>query len=212
MAKASEVPKANAALAALTQEVYERRAAQFDAERPKSLIEGRWLDQFLAWIQPHGLILDLGCGAGDPIAGYFLGRGFRVIGVDASSEMVALAERRFPDSDWRVGDMRRLDLSESFDGIIAWNSFFHLMPEEQRDVLRLLGRHLNAGAALLLTVGPEAGEVTGRVGGEPVYHASLAPEEYFELLEGLGIDVVAFVPEDPLCDGHTVLLGRKRQS
>ena len=203
-------PKPDAQLAAQTQEVYERRAAQFDAERQKSLRERVWLDRFLAFVEPRGQILDLGCGAGEPIAGYFMTGGFRVVGVDASRQMVELARRRYPDGDWRVADMRTLALAERFDGVVAWNSFFHLMPAEQRQVLERMGRHMKAGAPLLLTVGPEAGEVTGHVGGEAVYHASLAPGEYEALLDSHGVEVVDFVPEDPECDGHTVLLGRKR--
>lgn len=202
--------KADAVLAARTQEIYERRGAQFDAERPKTLIERPWLDRFLDLVEPGGRVLDVGCGAGDPIARYMLRRGFHIVGVDASSEMLALASDRFPSADWRRIDMRQLDLPESFDGIVAWDSFFHLMPDEQRAVLPRFARHLEAGAPLMLTVGPEAGEVTGHVGGELIYHSSLAPDEYTGLLDEYGVDVVDFVPEDPLCDGHTVLLGQKR--
>ena len=43
----------------------------------------------------------------------------------------------------------------------------------------------------MLTIGNKAGEVTGQVGGETVYHASLAPDEYREILESLGFpDIV----------------------
>ena len=198
-------------MAARTQEIYERRAAQFDAERSKSLHERHWLDRFLALVEPGGRILDLGCGAGDPVAGYFMSQGFGVLGVDASHEMISLARRRYPDGDWRVGDMRELDVSKSFDGIVGWNSFFHLTPDEQRDVLVRIGRHLNPGAALMLTVGVEAGEVIGHVGGEVVYHASLAPDEYRAILGQQAVEVVEFVFEDPECAGQTVLLARKAQ-
>lgn len=211
MKEATDVPEADAVLAARTQGVYERQASRFDAERPKSLHERRWLDRFLELVEPTGRVLDLGCGAGDPIAGYMMSRGFDVVGVDASREMLALARERFPHGDWRWADMRRLDLLHSFDGVIGWNSFFHLMPAEQRDVLARTTRHMRPGAALMLTVGPEAGAETGWVGGEAVYHASLSPDEYTALLHELGIDVLDFVREDPECDGQTVLLGRKRE-
>lgn len=204
-----DAPVADATLAQRTQGIYERQAGRFDAERPKVLYERRWLDQLLTLVGPQGRILDLGCGGGDPIAAYMMTRGYEVVGVDASEAMLAIARSRFPEGDWRRADMRRLDLGEAFDGIVAWDSFFHLMPEEQRNALGLLAGHMKVGAALLLTVGHEAGEVTGWVGGEPVYHASLAPSEYYAILDGLGVEVVEFVPEDPTCDGHTVLLARK---
>lgn len=197
-------------LARTTQDVYERQAARFDAERPKRLHERAWLDRFLALVPSGGTILDLGCGAGDPIAGYFLRRGHRVVGVDASHAMLAIARQRFPDGEWRHADMRTLDLPERFDGIIAWNSFFHLTRDEQRDVLVRCATHLVPGGALMLTVGPEDGEVTGHAGGEPIYHSSLAPSEYRRRLDALDIEIVTFVLEDPACDGQTVLLGRRR--
>jgi SAM-dependent methyltransferase len=196
-------------LAATTQDVYERRAARFDAERSKRLHERAWLDRFLALVAPGGLVLDLGCGAGDPVAAYMASQGYRVVGVDASRAMLAIASQRYPDGDWRFGDMRTLDLPERFDGIIGWNSFFHLTAEEQRAVLPLLAAHLADDGALMLTVGHEAGEVEGRVGGDRVYHASLDPEEYRQRLAELGIPVVTFVAEDPECDHQTVLLARK---
>ena len=196
-------------LAAHTQDVYERQAARFDRERPKRLHEKAWLDRFLAEVTPGGLILDLGCGAGDPIAAYMASRGFRVIGLDASRAMLALARERYPDGDWRYGDMRALDLPERFDGILGWNSFFHLTRDEQRAVLPQLSAHLNPEGALMLTVGPRDGEEMGHVGGEPIYHASLAPEAYRQLLAAHGMKVVSFVLEDPECDFQTVLLAAR---
>ena len=204
-----DAPPADAILAARTLGVYDRQARRFDAERPRLLHEKGWLDRFLDLIEPGGRVLDLGCGGGEPIAAYLMNRGYEVVGVDASEAMLAIARTRFPEEDWRWADMRRLDLGEVFDGVISWDSFFHLMPDEQRNVLSLLAGHMNDGAALMLTVGPEAGEVTGWVGGEPVYHASLAPLEYKTLLHQLGIVVLEFVPEDTLCDGHTILLAQK---
>lgn len=202
-------PAVTAALAQRTQDIYERQAKRFDAERPRVLYERHWLDRFLNLVGRQGRVLDLGCGGGDPIAGYMMTRGYEVVGVDASEAMLTIARERFPNGDWRRVDMRRLALGEAFDGIVAWDSFFHLMPLEQRSVLGLLREHMKEGAALLLTVGPEAGEVGGWVGEEPVYHASLAPTEYEAILNGLGVEIVEFVAEDPRCDGHTVLLARR---
>jgi SAM-dependent methyltransferase len=197
------------ALAARTRQTYEKHAARFDAERPKRLHEKAWLDRFAALLPSDGAILDLGCGAGDPIAAYFTAAGFTVTGVDVAEAMIALAKARFPAGDWRHGDMRTLALDEQFDGIIAWNSFFHLTPEEQHEALTRIAAHLAPGGALLLTVGPAAGEVVGHVGGDEVYHSSLNPEEYAAILERHGISVVQFVAEDPECGLQTVLLAQR---
>lgn len=199
-----------AALAARTGEIYQRNAVRFDAERPKRLHEKPWLDRFADLLPPGGTVLDVGCGAGEPIAAYFASQGYRVTGLDAAQAMIDLARRRLPEQEWLFGDMRRLNLDRTFNGIIGWNSFFHLTQDEQRSVLPRLAQHLEPGGALMLTVGPEAGEVTGHVGDDIVYHASLAPDEYRSILAGLGLQVVSFVAEDPDCDLQTILLAQKQ--
>ena len=84
------------ALAHTTLGVYDRQAERFDTERPRVLFERVWLDRFLAMVPPGGRILDVGCGAGEPIARYLMARGRQVTGLDASSAMLAIARRRFP--------------------------------------------------------------------------------------------------------------------
>jgi hypothetical protein len=50
----------------------------------------------------------------------------------------------------------------------------------------------------------------GTYQGEPLYHASLAPDEYRVLLNEHGFDVVSYVPEDPGCGRHTIWLARRK--
>ena len=199
-------------LATTTHAVYERNAARFDAERPKRLHERLWLDRFLDLLPDGATILDVGCGAGEPIAAYFRQGGYHVTGVDFSDAMLGIARTRHPDGDWRHADMRSLDLPERFDGIVSWNSFFHLTQAEQRSTLPRFAAHLAPQGALMLTVGDRAGEVTGHVGDDRVYHSSLSPNEYTQQLDSLGLDIVRFTVEDPDCDRHTILLARKRKN
>lgn len=196
-------------LAATTLDVYEHHAAAFDKQRNKALFEQGWLDAFLGHVPKTGHILDVGCGSGDPIASYLSDQGRKITGVDAAAAMVALARKKDPKGDWRLMDMRVLDLGFTFDGVIAWNSFFHLTRPDQRIVLALLVKHLKPRAPLMLTTGTGDGEVTGYVAGQPVYHASLTSETYRAILDELGCEVIDVVLEDPTCNGHSVLLARK---
>lgn len=192
-----------------TRSVYERQATAYDTSRSRALFEARWLARFSACLPSGGHVLDLGCGAGEPIARWFMAEGFSVTGVDYAQPMLDIARARWPDGDWRQADMRALDLDQVFDGIIAWNSLFHLRPDEQRTCLAHLARHLAPGGSLLITVGPKAGEVTGTVGGETVYHASLSPAAYATCLEDNGLRLTGFLAEDPDTNAHSVLMGRK---
>ncbi|MCG8479407.1 MAG: class I SAM-dependent methyltransferase [Spirochaetales bacterium] len=197
-------------LAERTQDIYERNARRFDAERSRVLFERPWLDRFASLLPGRATVLDVGCGAGVPIARYLIDIGLQVTGIDASREMIAMSAERFPTATWLIADMRDLALERKFNGIVSWHAFFHLTPAEQRRTLPLLARHLTEEGALLLTVGPAEGEIVGSVGGEAVYHGSLSPSEYRQRLAELGLEIVDFVPEDPNCDNATVLLAQKR--
>ncbi len=198
-------------LAGRTQDVYARKGLQYDDERSRALFERGWLDRFLALVPARAAILDAGCGAGAPIAQYLIKQGCRLTGIDLSVPMLERARVRFPRARWLEADMRGLDLPDRFDGIVGWHSFFHLAPDEQRETLGRFAAHLRDGGALMLTVGPHASEAIGHVGGEPVYHASLAPGDYETALRALGMRIVRFVAEDPECDHASVLLAQKAE-
>lgn len=188
---------------------YRRVAERFARERNKSLIERRWLDRMLAHA-PGRRVLDLGCGPGVPIGQYLNDRRVTLTGIDGAPEMVALYRRNVPGAEALCRDMRGLSLGARFDAILAWNSFFHLSPDDQRAMFAVFAEHAAPGAALMFTSGPAAGEVWGTAGGETVYHSSLDPEEYRTLLAANGFSVLRYVPEDPGCDMHTVWLARYR--
>ncbi|WP_420585054.1 class I SAM-dependent methyltransferase [Ruegeria sp.] len=192
-----------------THAVYERQATEYDKRRSKALFEARWLARFTASLKPGEHVLDLGCGTGDPIARWFMAEGFAVTGVDFAEAMLAIARDRWPDGDWRCADMRDFELDQQFDGIIAWNSFYHLTADEQKACIARMSRHLRPGGMLMLTVGPRAGEESGSVGAERVFHASLSPAGYAGCLEENGLLMTGFLAEDPETQSHTVLMARK---
>jgi hypothetical protein len=111
---------------------------------------------------------------------------------------------------WLVRDMRNLSLGQRFDAIIAWDSFFHLRPDDQRAMFRVFRDHAGEGASLLFTSGPDAGEAIGSLYGRDLYHASLSAAEYRELLQRHGFEELLHRVEDAECGGHTVWLAGKR--
>ena len=187
--------------------VYEKHAEGWDKHRSRLLREKFWLNKFVQLLPTGAAVLDVGCGAGEPISRYLVEQNFSVTGIDTSEAMIGICKSRFANEAWIVMDMRELALEKQFDGIIAWDSFFHLKPDEQRNTLQLFLQHLSPGGALLLTVGHEAGEVLGTVEGEAVYHSSLSPEEYSHILSSAGYRSVEIVLKDENCD-RTVLLAR----
>jgi SAM-dependent methyltransferase len=190
--------------------LYERHAdAWIRSRRTDDTAEGAWLDRFAAALPAGGTVLDLGCGSGEPLARRLRAAGLAVTGVDAAPAMIARCVAAFPDGDWRLADMRGLDLGRTFDGLVAWHSAFHLAPSDQRGLAATYRRHLRVGGLLLFTSDPAAGESPGALEGEPLYHASLSPDEYRALLAAHGFSVLAHVAKDPTAGDATVWLARR---
>jgi SAM-dependent methyltransferase len=193
-------------------DLYERNAHHYVADRRRvGWDESAWLDRFTGLLPQRASILDIGCGSGEPIARYLIERSFVVEGVDASPTLIAVCRERFPNQRWDVADMRTLALGKTFDGLLAWDSFFHLSHDAQRLMFPIFRLHANPGAALMFTSGPSHGEGIGSYHGEPLYHASLSPEEYDTLLKSNGFRVEAHVAEDPTCAGHTIWLAQSER-
>lgn len=192
---------------------YERIGAAWAQQRSSSLMEKAWLDRMLA-TAPRNTgavrVLDLGCGAGRPIGSYLAERGARLTGVDATAVMTGLYPQVVPGAEAIQADMRGLMLDREFDAILAWDSFFHLSADDQRAMFPTFAAHAAPRAALMFTSGHMAGEAIGDVAGEPIYHASLAPDEYRDLLADNGFKVLHYTPEDPTCGGHTIWLAQHK--
>jgi SAM-dependent methyltransferase len=186
---------------------YEKHAAAWDHDRQNSYWNDKvWHDRFIERLGKGAEVLDLGCGAGRPVAQHMVERGLRVTGVDSSSAMISLCRERLPDQEWIVADMRRLALGQRFQAILAWDSFFHLAHEDQRRMFAVFADHASVGTVLMFNTGPEHGEGIGDYRGDPLYHASLSPGEYQALTARHGFRVIQQATNDIEAGGLTVWL------
>ncbi|WP_194095800.1 class I SAM-dependent DNA methyltransferase [Marivivens aquimaris] len=191
--------------------VYDRIAGDWDRYRDRRLTERAWLDRMLAAAPRNKgkrTVLDLGCGSGRPIATYLADRGAQITGVDGAPRMTELFTHNLPSATVHTADMRGLDLGRTFSAILAWDSFFHLSPADQRQMFAVFAQHAAPDTILMFTSGPDEGVEMGEVVGEAVYHASLSPEAYRDLLTRHGFEELMFKPEDPDCGGHSVWLAK----
>lgn len=191
-------------------DVYQRHGEAWAKLRSDRLMEGPWLDRFCELLPPGAAVLDIGCGSGLPIGRELIRRGFDVTGVDGTPTMLALFQRNLPGSPAHLVDMRQLALNRRFAGLLAWDSFFHLSPDDQRTMFDRFQAHAAPGAALMFTSGNEEGSAIGELEGDPLYHGSLNPVEYRTLLDAAGFKVVAHVVEDPTCGHRTIWLAQQR--
>jgi SAM-dependent methyltransferase len=134
---------------------YERHANAWDNDRRRAGWNDKpWHHRFLAVLASTASVLDLGCGSGAPVAQHLAERGLNVTGVDASPTLISLCRQRLPGHNWLVGDMRTVQLSRRFDGILARDSFFHLRPDDQRRMFNIFARHAAPSAVLMFNTGP----------------------------------------------------------
>ena len=192
-------------------QIYERHALAWDTDRSRGTWNDKsWHDKFIACLAGGARVLDLGCGSGIPVAFHLVQHGLRVTGVDTSPTLISLCRQRMPEHEWIVAEMQALALPQRFDGLLGWDSFFHLTPDHQRTMFTVFSAHAAPGAFLLFNTGPEQGESLGNYHGEPLYHASLDPEEYQQLLDRSGFALVAHTVEDPTAGGRTIWLAQSR--
>lgn len=95
-------------------------------------------------------VLDVGCGVGRTTRALH-GRGFDVVGLDASEPLVSRARERFPDIEFRVGDAVDLDVADdSYDQVLfSYNGICCINPEDRRlEALREFRRVLKPGGLL----------------------------------------------------------------
>lgn len=187
-----------------TAPLYDLIADWFDENRGRDGKEVPYLSQIAASAPEGGTLLDLGCGAGEPMAAFFITKGWQVTGIDFSQELLNKSRARFPDHEWLHADMRGLALGRQFDAVLGWDSFFHLTAEAQRAMFGVFAAHLKPGGLLLFNTGTKAGTVYGQMEGHDFHHASLDVEEYRSLLAKHGFTVMLCDIENPACGGRTV--------
>ncbi len=118
--------------------------------RERAVIE-RWISrQAQGNAGPASLrVLELGCGAG-VLAGAFDPRCYR--GIDSDAEAVAAARRRYPEYDFRVGDLRSPETAPLFreaSTVVCHGVLHHLNDLELERLLAAIVEATSPGASLL---------------------------------------------------------------
>lgn len=97
-------------------------------------------------------VVDLGCGNG-VLTQKLSERGFRVLGIDDSSEMLAIARQQYPDLEFLQGNAVNFQLKEKADVIFS-NAVFHWIDgNRQEEMLRNLSCQLKPGGQLVCEFG-----------------------------------------------------------
>jgi trans-aconitate methyltransferase len=189
-------------------EIYERHASDWIHGRRLHSFERPFLKTFISLMPARRSVLDIGCGTGEPIDRYLVANGCDVTAIDASPSMIALAKKHFPQLNFTVMDMRKLSIDRKFDGLLAWNSFFHLDQHSQNQMFPIFRKHSQLGTILMFSAGAYLSETFGQLGGESLYHASLDNAQYHSLLEENGFATLTVLNDSVQENWHAVWIAR----
>ena len=145
------------------------------------------LDKALAYAQHFDTALDVGCGAGGRLISKIEARGFTVTGLDASSEMIKLAEQTHPKANFIHADIENWDTDETFDFICAWDCLFHLPLKAQEPVLTKLCQTLNKGGILFHSFGDAIGAHIDEWRGQNFPYSSIGIMQNIEVMNRNGL-------------------------
>ncbi len=113
-------------------------------------IEGT--EKFSSFLPEHGSVLDVGCGAGNK-ARFMSDRGFRVMGIDFSEELLKIARAEASAAEFKNIPMEDLDLiPETFDGVFAQASLLHIPRADAANIVKKMAARINDGGYLYLAV------------------------------------------------------------
>lgn len=196
---------------------YNRIASQWEKARQGFRPgEEDYLSLLLDVLEPHALVLDLGCGTGVPNAVTLADAGHRIHGIDASGELLEIARRHLPESHF---EQRQIETDEAlpgpFDGAICWDALFHLDREHHEPLFRRVAAALRPGSIFLLTSGGSANDpFTDTMFGETFSYDAHPPEDTKRLVESAGFEIIRSTllekPTGGRNKGRLAIAARKR--
>ena len=181
----------------LNKRAWDNLARRYDdkSETPISDV----FDVFTGMLPVKGRVLDLGCGTGLPYARILVEKGFDVLGVDLSGEMVKVASENVPEASFVQLSMNEMTYRDEFDGVVSSFSMLLLPPCLFRETASRIYSALVEGGYFYLSLNEPASlsgdpdsEVFVNIMGQDMYSRAYTAEEIESYFQPLGFSLVKF--------------------
>jgi predicted TPR repeat methyltransferase len=196
----------------MNRDSYNKIAQEWSKVRNNSFVSKLVID-FVNKLSPDASVLDIGCGTGYPLTKYLCDKQFHVTGIDIAEKMVEIAEfQKVPNAEFTVCDFFDFISIKKFDGVLAWDSFFHFPKEKQEEIYFKVGNLLNSGGYLLFTHGDADDEHIDNMMGESFYYSCLPKDKVCKILREIGFEI-EYALKDYLENGthrSLVVLAKKK--
>ena len=154
---------------------------------------------FTGKLPEKGKVLDLGCGTGLPYARHLVEKGFDVLGVDLSEEMVKVASKNVPEASFVQLSMNEITYRDEFDGVMSSFSMLLLPPDLFKETASRIYSALVEGGYFYLSLNEPASisgdpdsEVFVNIMGQDMYSRAYTVEEIESCFRPLGFSLVKF--------------------
>lgn len=157
-----------------------------------SSVRQKWLRRLVEALPPRaGRVLDLGCGAGVPVAMELASAGHSVVGVDGSGQQIVRARRSVPDAKFIQADMSEVRFDAgSFDAVGAFYSVTHLPADEHGPLFMRIAEWLKPGGTFVASLGTGmSGDWTGDWLGTTMFFGHNSEATSLALLREAGLAV-----------------------
>jgi cyclopropane fatty-acyl-phospholipid synthase-like methyltransferase len=166
----------------------------------------QWVGRLLAQLPADSLVVELGCGSGEP-ATRLLSQRHRVLGVDASQVQLRLARRAAPGALLVQADFTRLALRPgSVDAVASFYALGHVPAGDHDQLFVRIAQWLRPGGLLLTSTAVDAGDsLDDDWLGVPMFFGGTGEAATSGALARAGLTVQDWqvVPEDE-GEGHVV--------
>src|SRR5215813_15523109 len=172
---------------AIVAQGYDRIGDAYVARFGRSSVRDAKLAWLLKKLPAEAMVLDLGCGTGEPVARKLVAHGCQVTGVDASVEVIIRARRHVPEATFVHADMTSVQLPpRSFDAITAFYSIAHVPRDEQQALIRRIATWLRPNGLFIASFGSSEGDWLGEWLGTPMFFSHLDPDETRQIVSDAG--------------------------